>query len=161
MLPKEDIEPHTKIINPMFKFKTKKEKEIEILCFAILSDNYCYAIHDVSTKSITVIDPADPRPLIKYIEENQLKLTGILTTHKHWDHSGGNEILKKKYPNIKVFGSSKDKILELTNPVKHKDDISIENLQFTIFETPCHTDGHVIYYLQDENSPILFTGDTL
>eukprot|EP01080_Neovahlkampfia_damariscottae_P013063 gene13063-8271_t len=160
-LPKENAEPHTIIQNPIHKFKTKEGKEIELLCFAILSDNYTFVLHDVSTKSITTIDPADPRPLIKFIEENKLNLTSILTTHKHWDHSGGNEVLKKKYPNVKIYGSSKDKILELTNPIKHKDEISIENLNFTIFETPCHTDGHVIYYLQDENNPILFTGDTL
>jgi glyoxylase-like metal-dependent hydrolase (beta-lactamase superfamily II) len=160
-LPKEDSEPHTNITNPLIKMETKENKEIQIICFAILSDNYCYVVYDVSSRTLVAVDPSDPRQLIRFIEENNLNLGGILTTHKHWDHSGGNEILKNKYPNVKVFGSSNDNILELTNPVKHKDEIQIENLNFSVFETPCHTSGHVIYFLQNEKTPILFTGDTL
>ena len=35
--------------------------------------------------------------------------------HTHWDHSGGNEELKAKYPHIRVYGSKIDEVRKISN----------------------------------------------
>ena len=39
--------------------------------------------------------------------------------HTHWDHAGGNEELKKLYPNVHVYGSTVDSIPALTDAVRY------------------------------------------
>ena len=34
----------------------------------------------------------------------------ILTTHKHWDHSGGNKKMAEKYPGITIIGGAEDEV---------------------------------------------------
>ena len=43
------------------------------------------------------IDPSEAEPIIKYLENNNIKLKFILNTHHHYDHVGGNQELKEKY----------------------------------------------------------------
>jgi hydroxyacylglutathione hydrolase len=35
------------------------------------------------------IDPSEAKPIIKYLENNKIKLKFILNTHHHYDHVGG------------------------------------------------------------------------
>ena len=60
-------------------------------------------------KSVVVIDPAISKPVIGYLQENNLNLKAIFQTHHHSDHIGGTKALIEKWPNIKVFASSKEK----------------------------------------------------
>ncbi len=40
----------------------------------------------------------------------EAKLTTILTTHKHWDHAGGNKEMLTLLPGLKVVGSDIDAV---------------------------------------------------
>ena len=60
-----------------------------------LKDNYSYLVIDEKNKSACVIDPSEAKPIINFIEKNQIKLDFILNTHHHFDHVGGNQVLKK------------------------------------------------------------------
>ena len=60
-----------------------------------LQDNYSYLIIDEKSKNACVIDPSESNPIIKFIENNEIKLKFILNTHHHFDHIGGNSDLKK------------------------------------------------------------------
>jgi glyoxylase-like metal-dependent hydrolase (beta-lactamase superfamily II) len=44
-------------------------------------------------------------------------ISHVLSTHKHWDHSGGNQALKEKFSNLEVVGGAKDEIPACTLPV--------------------------------------------
>lgn len=51
----------------------------------------------------------------------------------------------------------------MNKPVSEGDDFKIgNNINVSVFESPCHTTGHVLYFVKIPNSdPLLFTGDTL
>ena len=96
----------------------------------------CYLVWD-EDKNAIVIDPGDEAEFIsEEIEKRQLKLTGILLTHKHSDHTRAVLPLKLIY---------KTKIITTA-------------FDFQLIETPGHTTDSVCFY-----SPLLgvvFIGDT-
>ena len=72
-----------------------------------LKDNYSFVIHDSKTNTVSVIDPSEFEPIDNFIEKKFKKIDYILNTHHHFDHTGGNLDLKKKYA-TKIIGSKKD-----------------------------------------------------
>lgn len=76
------------------------------------------------------------------------------------DHAGGNEELVKQHPGLQVYGGD-DRIGALTNKIGHDAKFSIGNLNVQCLFTPCHTTGHICYYVtapEDENDSAVFTG---
>ena len=67
--------------------------KIEII--RCLQDNYSYLLIDEKNNYACVIDPSESKPIINFIENNNIKLKFILNTHHHFDHVGGNKDLKK------------------------------------------------------------------
>lgn len=87
-----------------------------------------------------------------------MNLKKILTTHHHWDHAGGNEKMVKKFKNLKVYGGD-DRVGALNCKVQHNDTFKIGNLNVLCLATPCHTTGHICYYITgEEDTPAVFTG---
>lgn len=78
------------------------------------------------------------------------------------DHAGGNEKLVSKFnKSLKVYGGD-DRIGALTDKVKQDDEIRLGNLTIRCLFTPCHTTGHICYYIDSPNGErAVFTGDTL
>ena len=87
---------------------------MKIQIIRCLKDNYSYLIIDENKLDACVIDPSEAKPIIDFIESNNINLKYILNTHHHFDHVGGNIELKKKY-NSKVIGfkGDKDRIPEI------------------------------------------------
>ena len=67
--------------------------EVEII--SCLKDNYSYLVIDKDNNSACIVDPSESEPIIEIIEKKKVNLKFILNTHHHYDHVGGNEILKK------------------------------------------------------------------
>ena len=132
--------------------------KIEII--KCLQDNYSYLLIDEESNYACVVDPSESKPIINYIEKNNIKLKFILNTHHHFDHVGGNQELKKKY-NSKVIGFKKDKsrIPEIDIFLEDKEIWKNEKFKAKIYHIPGHTMGHICYHFFNQN--ILFTGDTL
>lgn len=130
---------------------------IEVIPLKAFTDNYIWAL--VSKKSVYVVDPGDPNPVLSFLKENDLNLKGILITHHHFDHTGGIKTLVDKF-NIPVFGPSGSKIEGISNELKENDSIRIFEQTFKIFEVPGHTLDHIAYYSEDSQK-LLFCGDTL
>jgi hydroxyacylglutathione hydrolase len=127
-----------------------------------LKDNYMYLLVDESTKEAAVIDPVEPDKVVQCVADEQIKLTTILTTHHHWDHSGGNDKLVSMVSDLIVCGGD-DRIPSINKKVKNNDIVKIGGLMVKALETPCHTSGHICYYVEsiDGSSRAVFTGDTL
>ena len=125
-----------------------------------LQDNYSYLIIDEITDDACVIDPSEAKPIINYVEKNNLKLKYILNTHHHYDHVGGNTELKKKY-NLDVVGfkGDKDRIPEINILVEDKKVWKENNFEAKIYHIPGHTNGHIAFHFFKEKK--IFTGDTL
>ncbi|CAG9864971.1 unnamed protein product [Phyllotreta striolata] len=137
-------------------------KPMKIQILPALTDNYMYLITDETTKESAVVDPVEPDTVLQAVSAEGSRLTKILTTHHHWDHAGGNEQLVKKYPGpLQIIGGDQ-RIGALNTLVKDGDSFNIGNIKVDCIYTPCHTTGHICYYLSTPNQvPAVFTGDTL
>ncbi len=135
-------------------------KAHNIIGLRVLNDNVVWLW--IKDKSIVVIDPAVSEPVIDYLLENNLHLEAIFQTHHHSDHIGGTRALIKKWPNVKVIASikEKDRIPFQNLSVKDGDTFKILGKEVKVIEVLGHTKSHMAFYLSGEN-PILFVGDTL
>ena len=138
----------------------------------------CYLIMS-EKRSIALVDPgADPERIIQKLEDLGSAPSMILLTHAHYDHTGGVAALFEAYPDCAVSlgerdapaygdpeaslaamlgGAKEPAALPLTATVKEGDALALDELEFTVLETPGHTPGGVTYRCGD----VLFCGDTL
>eukprot|EP01027_Heterolobosea_sp_BB2_P000557 GEZU01000800.1.p1 GENE.GEZU01000800.1~~GEZU01000800.1.p1 ORF type:complete len:318 (-),score=89.35 GEZU01000800.1:105-1058(-) len=149
-----------------FFFSTSRQNnKMKVLQVPILSDNYSYIIVDEDTNEAAIVDPAEPKKVIDVVNKHGFKLTKVLTTHKHWDHAGGNNEIANTYPNLDIIGSKMEQIPASTISVVEGDKFKIGNHEVEVLFTPCHTRGHILYLVKgnkDKNEPDhLFCGDTL
>lgn len=130
-----------------------------------LSDNYMYLIVNTSEKTAVAVDPVDAGRIITACEEMGAQLVAVLTTHYHADHSGGNEELRQRFPGLHVLVGAGDhpRTPGVTGSVSNCEVVQFAGLQFQCMDTPCHTRGHVAFFLdaRDGQSPALFSGDAL
>ena len=63
----------------------------QIRLFRCLSDNYGVLLHDPATGATASIDAPEAAPVEAALKEAGWKLTDILVTHHHHDHTGGIE----------------------------------------------------------------------
>jgi len=133
---------------------------VEIL--PALQDNYMYMIIDEASKEAAIVDPVEPKKVVAAAKDHGVNLTTVLTTHHHWDHAGGNVDLTKMVAGLKVTGGD-DRVGALTQKVGHGDEFKVGSLNVKCLFTPCHTSGHICYYVtgEKEEQPAVFTGDTL
>ena len=132
--------------------------KIEII--KCLEDNYSYLIIDEKKQIACAVDPGEAKPLIKYIENNNIKLKYILNTHHHYDHVNGNYELKKRY-NARVIGfkGDKDRIPLIDICLEDNEIWKEDNFEAKIYHIPGHTLGHIAFHFFKEKK--IFTGDTL
>jgi len=132
-----------------------------------LKDNYSYLILDETTKKAAVVDPVEPEKVLVELKKQGYRnedLTHVLTTHSHLDHSGGNKEIAERLKHLSIVGGSNDSIPAVTKKVDHDDEFKVGSMKVKVLHTPCHTKGHVLYYVsadKKESPPALFSGDTL
>ncbi|MDC0977104.1 hydroxyacylglutathione hydrolase [Pelagibacteraceae bacterium] len=133
---------------------------LKINIISCLEDNYSYIVHDTSSDIVGVIDPSEFKPIDNFIKKKFNKINFILNTHHHFDHTGGNLELKKKY-NCKIIGSINDekRIPGIDIKLQNNDIFEFGNIEFKIIFVPGHTSGHICFYSAKEK--VIFTGDTL
>ena len=132
-------------------------KNILVEIIPQLKDNYSYLVYSNVNKLGVVIDPADAMPIIKFIKDNDIILSGILITHHHADHNSGvNDLLK--FQSTKIYSPDKN-INKTSNIIKEGDLIKFDFIEFEVIATSGHTLDHVVYCSKQNN--LLFSGDTL
>ena len=125
-----------------------------------LQDNYSYLIIDESNKTASVVDPSEAKPIINFIEKENINLKYILNTHHHYDHIGGNKDLKKKYNSVVIgFKDDANRIPEIDILLEDNQIWKADNFEAKIMHIPGHTTGHICYHFFKEK--LIFTGDTL
>ena len=131
---------------------------LDVTLIPVLSDNYSYILQ--SQTMTAIIDPGEATPLVKFLENQNIKPDIIYLTHHHFDHIDGAQEIKDKY-GCPIIGpaaeENKIKILDTAITKETALDFGDEDIQ--IFETPGHTLGHICYYFKQ--SKILFSGDTI
>ena len=136
------------------------KNNIKIEIIPCLQDNYSYLIIDKDKNDACVVDPSDSKPVINFIEKENINLKYILNTHHHFDHIGGNKELKQKYNSI-VVGYKNDckRIPEISVLVEDNQIWKADNFEAKIIHIPGHTTGHIGFYFFNEKA--IFSGDTL
>jgi hydroxyacylglutathione hydrolase len=132
----------------------------EIRVFPCLSDNIGYLIHDPETKATAAIDAPEAKPIIAALEHEGWRLTDLLITHHHADHTDGIAELKAKYK-CRVVGPFEKRVHidDLDIHVKEGDTVKVGNLTARVFETPGHTLDHISYMFDADHA--LFCADTI
>jgi hydroxyacylglutathione hydrolase len=128
--------------------------------FPCLKDNYGVLLHDPSTGTTAAIDAPEAAPVEAALAERGWRLTDILVTHHHADHTGGIAELKKKHL-CRVIAPRKEasKIANIDVTVREGDVVTVGSLVGRVLETPGHTAGHVTYWFKSDK--LAFVGDTL
>jgi len=133
---------------------------LEIEQIPTRKDNYVYLLREPVRNRVGVVDPSDAAPVIAALDRLGWRLTDIINTHHHNDHTGGNLELKEKY-GCTVVGprADHDRIAGIDIDVGDGDRWSLGAAEAQVFDTPGHTRGHIGYWFPE--SKALFCGDTL
>ena len=128
--------------------------------FLCLKDNFGVLVHDPASGATAAIDAPEAAPIENVLKATGWRLTDILVTHHHHDHTGGIEELKSRYHCRVVAPDAEAKgIPGVDETVGENDQVSVGSLQARVIETPGHTAGHISFYFPADK--LAFVGDTL
>jgi hydroxyacylglutathione hydrolase len=129
---------------------------LDIQIVPCLKDNYAYLLRDPASGLCAVVDPSEAQPVEAALKGS--RLTHILNTHHHWDHSGGNRELKERF-GAEVVGPDKDRsrIPAIDTGVDESTGWRFGAHEVRVLEVPAHTRGAIAFVFGDA----VFTGDTL
>ncbi len=138
----------------------------------------CYILSS-NKNNCAVIDPgAQSEKILARIAEEKLDVKYILLTHGHHDHIGAVKKVLEKFPEAKLYigkndlemltdgskslasiryNKSGEYFIECAETVSDGDEVTLDELNVRVVESPGHTKGGVCYICQD----MLFSGDTL
>src|SRR5262245_52720111 len=128
--------------------------------FPCLSDNFGVLIHDPGANVTASIDAPEAGQVMAALAEKGWRLTHILTTHHHADHTGGNAELKAA-TGCRIIGPRNEaaKVPGIDEKVGEGDTVQFGSHQVRVIDTPGHTAGQVNYFIPSAKAA--FCGDTL
>ncbi len=132
----------------------------ETRLFLCRSDNYGVLLHDPVSGATAAIDAPEAAPIEAALKATGWKLTDILVTHHHADHTDGIKALKERYKcRVVAPAAEAEQIPEVDETVREGDKVSVGKLSANVIETPGHTSGHIAYWFHADK--LAFVGDTL
>jgi hydroxyacylglutathione hydrolase len=134
--------------------------ELTIHLFPCLADNYGYLLHDDESGETAAVDTPDAAEIALQLDAKGWRLTHIFNTHHHPDHAGGNVELKRR-TGCTIVGPRADaaRIPAIDVAVGDGETVALGRHRATVFDTPGHTRGHIVYHFADARAA--FVGDTL
>lgn len=134
---------------------------IQIQALPAFSDNYIWLLQDLSTRHCAVVDPGDSTPVLAWLQDHpDWQLTDILITHHHNDHVGG-VVAIKQVTGARVLGPASESISARDVALQDDQHIEVLGRSWQVIDVPGHTAGHIAFYHNDAQQPLLFSGDTL
>ena len=152
---------------------------LECLPVGMLQTN-CYIMADAVNQQAVVIDPGgNSQQIAARIQDHNLNLAAILSTHAHFDHIMDAWSLKERLGG-EIYLHSREQAVLLDRTVglgavggafsgaadrkidkwlQEGDHLTFGCLQLVVFETPGHSPGHVAIHCPEEG--LIFVGDAL
>ncbi|MCG3753625.1 MULTISPECIES: MBL fold metallo-hydrolase [unclassified Amycolatopsis] len=137
--------------------------------------NFAYLIGDRESGEAVLVDPAYAvGDLVETLEADGMRLTGVLATHHHPDHVGGDmmgfslpgiaELLALRPVPIHVNAQESEWVRRVTGVSdtdlrahEHDDVVTVGSIDIRLLHTPGHTPGSQCFLVGDR----LVSGDTL
>ncbi len=154
---------------------------MKIDCFALGAyETNCYILrHSEEATDCLIIDAGfDIEPLVNFLDEQKLNPVALVLTHGHIDHIAGLNLLRDRFPDMKVYIHKFDaEMLEepasnlsamtgtafVTAPadvtLTDGDVIELADMKLQVLHTPGHTPGGISLYLKEQG--VVFSGDAL
>ena len=121
------------------------------------SDNFSYIVGDKESGEAAVVDPPyNVKKVLEIAAENNLKIIYIINTHGHYDHTQGNEPMKKA-TGAKIV-AHESSVVKKDLPVKDGDHLKLGEISIKIIHTPGHSPDGISLLVDDK---LVMTGDTL
>lgn len=118
--------------------------------------NFTYVVEDEDTSEAIVIDPSwDLDEIMRVVQKNNLKIKHIVNTHHHFDHTVGNDTMKKE-TGAPVLQYNTSTITHDVD-VSDGDKIKFGNSELTVIHTPGHSKDSMCLVGDGK----IFSGDTL
>lgn len=125
----------------------------------VLTDNYVWLIHNAETGETAAVDPSVADPVLEAASAAGLKLTQVLNTHWHPDHTGGNDGIRDATGCTVTGPAEAERVSRIDHVVAEGDRVSVAGVEAAIWDIPAHTAGHIAYYFEGEG--MIFVGDTM
>lgn len=134
--------------------------KLEIHQFMCLKDNFGVLVHDAAAGITAAIDAPEEEAVRHALKQKGWKLTHILVTHHHGDHTAGILPLKQE-TGCTVIGPKAEaaKIKGLDQTVDEGDTFKLGDTEIRVLDTPGHTAGHITFWIP--SAKVAFAGDTL
>lgn len=132
---------------------------LEVIPVPVLRDNYAWLIHDAESGETAAVDPSVGPPVLEAAEARGWRLTQVLNTHWHPDHTGGNQAIHEATGALVTGPEEVRRVYAVDRAVAEGDRVAVGGWEAEVWEIPAHTAGHVALYF--ESAKAMFVGDTL
>jgi len=133
--------------------------------------NFVYLVGDPETRECIAVDPAwEIDAILEQVQADGMHLTGVLVTHTHQDHVGGQlfghdipgieDLLAKAAAKVYVHAAEREFLRGFGSDlvkVGGGDTLDVGRLKITFVHTPGHTPGSQCFLVDGR----LISGDTL
>ncbi len=138
-----------------------------------LAVNTYFLVNEKSNKAVMIDGGHLHKQINDFAKNNGFTITAELLTHSHFDHSMSAKLFQKD--GVKIYASALESEKLKNNQTLAKDfglkadplivdeilsdgqEIVLEDISIKVVATPGHTDGSIIFIVQDK----IFSGDTL
>ena len=128
--------------------------------FPCLKDNFGVLLHDPQSGATASIDAPEAAPVEAALQKTGWRLTDILVTHHHADHTQGIGELKQHHKcRVVAPRNEAARIAHADQTVGEGDTVRVGGLEGGVIDTPGHTSGHISYFFPADR--LAFVGDTL
>ena len=132
---------------------------VKVVAVPALNDNYIWMLRDPASGTVAVVDPGQDAPALDAANERGWRISQILTTHWHPDHTGGNSAIKAATGATITAPAEAERLSMVDCIVAEGDRVSVGELEAMVWDIPAHTAGHIAFYF--EEAKMIFVGDTL